>query len=351
MVKFSKSPLWSAKAAEREGSVPNGKFNTILDIYQTANSAATKRNTEALLNAAIEQNQQILELRQQLHIAQEQANRFAEKQLDLQLKEAVAKQEQKFLRKFVFTFETAIEEALQLSDNIAKYAFLNFDILPVVGFVEDAVEKLDNLEDKRSARNQLKILKENQDLSKKDEKAYLNSSLCKFRKLAENFSEQDDLPLPEKAQIPEVVYRKYESKYAKPIAIAALAFFINILIFSQMQLEEWISEFLWTSIYTTIGMPLGMFIYIMSKGYLPKDQIEKENQKLKDEYEKSLKDAESTYKEQMKEYDRIKFESDEKLIEHEDARYHALEDFPEYFKFRDYIIKQFSVKKFQMNTD
>ncbi|TGN20516.1 hypothetical protein [Leptospira idonii] len=327
----------------------NGKFNTILDIYQTANSAATKRNTEALLNAAIEQNQQILELRQQLHIAQEQANRITAKQLDLQLKEAVAKQEQKFLRKFVFTFETAIEEALQLSDGIAKYAFLNFDILPVVGFVEDAVEKLDNLDDKRSARNQLKILKENQDFSKKYEKDYLNSSLCKFRKLAENFSEQDESPLPEKTQILEVVYHKYESKYIMPISIAAIAFLINIWVLTQMSLDEWISEFLWTGIFSTIGMPLGMFIYIMSKGYLPKDQIEKENQKLKDEYDKRLEEAESTYKEQMKEYEKMKLESDEKLIEHEDARYHALEDFPEYFRFRDHIIKQFSVKKFNSN--
>ncbi|TGN16941.1 hypothetical protein [Leptospira idonii] len=329
--------------------MPNSKFNTILDIYQTANSSATKRNTEALLNAAIEQNQQILELRQQLHVAQEQANRFAAKQLDLQLKEAVAKQEQKFLRKFVFTFETAIEEALQLSDDIAKYVFLNFDILPVVGFVEDAVEKLDNLDDKRSARNQLKILKENQDLIKKYEKDYQNSSLCKFRKLAENFSEQDELPLPEKAQVPKVVYKKYKRKYGIPAVIAAIMTIVKTSQYILTPIEQWDSKFLFIEfvygINPTIILP-GYFAFVRYRNYKPKDQIEKENQELKDEYEKSLEEAESTYKEQMKEYEKIKFESDEKLIEHEDARYHALEDFPEYFRFQNYIIKQFSAEKF-----
>ncbi|MCW7498422.1 hypothetical protein ND860_17935 [Leptospira levettii] len=335
----------------------NGGFNTFLDIYNTANTASTKRNTEALLNASLEQNQQIMHLRRQMELAQEQANQIALQQLELKLREEVAKQEQKFLRKFVFATETIIDNVSDLKSGVERYSFLIFDVIPIVHYIEKAVDDLDNLEDKRAARQQLKSLREKQEEIKKFEKVYLKSSLNKLRISSQESIELEELEAPKKKYVPLKEPVKYKSKYGFSFYIAIFFFIIWFSDFSYRITETkrnafegtYYLEFLFFYHIPSILIP-GYFAYRRIKNYKTKAQIELINKSLIAEHDSEVRKEEEKYKILVDEFN-LKLEvNEEKTRKKTEIEELAKSEYPEYFEFREEVLRQLSPEKFKLNS-
>ncbi|EMY60673.1 hypothetical protein [Leptospira terpstrae] len=335
----------------------NGGFNTFLDIYNTANTASTKRNTEALLNASLEQNQQIMHLRRQMELAQEQANQIALQQLELKLREEVAKQEQKFLRKFIFATETIIENVSDLESGVERYSFLNFDVIPIVHYIEKAIEDLDNLDDKRAARQQLKMLKEKQEEVKKFEKEYLKSGLNKLRISSQESVELVKLEAPKKTFVALKEPVKYKSKYSFPFFIAIFFFIIWLSDFSYRITDTtrnafegtYYLEYLYFYHIPSVLIP-GYFAYQRIKKYKTKAQIEIINKSLIAEHEAELRKEEEKYQILLDEYNQKHKANEEKIRKKAEIVELAKSEYPEYFEFREEVLKQLSPEKFKLNS-
>ncbi|TGK54250.1 tetraspanin family protein [Leptospira bouyouniensis] len=332
----------------------NNSFNTLLDLYQTAKISETNRNTNLLFQAAMEQNELILQLQKQIENAQAHSNRIAVQQLEVQLRDEMAKHEQRLLKAFIFNIEVILEDLSQLT-KLEEYIFLNKEFTPILEHMPDAIDRLENIEDKRVANKLFKKLDERLKLSKSAEKEFKKSDFFKLEKIEEDIQNFELPAEPKKEYVPEPQRIPYIGKYGVSTYLFILGTTITFLtflgLFDSIK-ETGISDnlvnifFCFYLVAQIVILPL-YYVIKRKNNHRTRDEIEAENQKLKAKNDEIRIEKQKVYDREMQAFRDKETELKQLKLQKSELENRIKSEHSNYIHFQKKVLKMFSPNKFE----
>lgn len=317
-------------------------LNTYIQLKTSADVAAVRKSNTALLQATVEQSQQIADLRRNMEAAQRQANQLAAQQLEVQLREERAKQEQKLLRKFVFNFETLLAAVDQLATPVEKYAALQYDLSQAIDLAETAVEKLDALEDKRAARDALKGFKERQVVVQAHRGDYEKSTIARLRAAAASIISLPDQTPPVKSPL-----QPHEKAFPGPqpwvIALTVMAYLMGAAsLWMLLSIAQW-------GVGAEQAAPVWLavlFLVVALSGFVTLPSWRKHWAAKKQHLAEIQAAHDAAHQTKVAEYAKAISEAEAQMAQYQALEMRAKSEFPSYFDFLAFVQNQFAPEKF-----